>query len=156
MIIIFCGIPGSGKTTIAEILARRLGALGEVEMFCSDKMKGPVYSKLFNALAPDRKKEDFLIFDATFYKREWRQRIRALAQGEKVITVYLHCPLEIALKRNRERQANISERAVHIIFHQMEPPNNPGVTIDTATTTATAAADAIFEFIKDQRRHHTI
>lgn len=148
MIIIFCGIPGSGKTTIAEILAKRLTPLGKVQVLSSDKIKAPVYRKLFKALEPKQRRDDFLILDATFYKKEWRQRIKALAEREKVITVYLYCPLEVARKRNRERRTNISEKALHIVFHRMEAPKHPSVSIDTATTAAADAAGKILELIR--------
>ena len=150
MIILFCGIPGSGKTTIAKIVAERLATLGQVQLLSSGKLKPPVYRKLFRALAPDEKRAEFVILDATFYKKESRRQVRALARGEKVVTVYLDCSLEVALQRNRARQPNISERAVHIIFHQMEPPEHPSLRIDTATTSAADAARKIGEFIQDQ------
>ncbi|HZA52764.1 MAG TPA: ATP-binding protein [Candidatus Udaeobacter sp.] len=152
MIILFCGIPGSGKSTIAKMLADRLAALGRVRILSSDKLRPPVYRKFFRALAPEQKRPDFLIFDATFYKEEWREQVRSLAQGEELITVYLDCPLEVTLQRNRARQPSISEKAVHIIFHQMKPPKNPNLRIDTATTTAIDATAKIFEFITDQLR----
>jgi adenylylsulfate kinase-like enzyme len=152
MIVLFCGIPGSGKTTIAEILAERLADLGRVQVLSSDKLRGPVYRKFFNMLAPGQKRADFLIFDATFYKKEWRQQVEFLAQGETVVTVYLDCPLQVALDRNRQRQPNISEKAVHIMFHKMERPENPTIRIDTTTMTATDAAAKIFEFIQEELR----
>lgn len=149
MIIIFCGIPGSGKTTIAETLAECLTAFGRVQMLSSDRIRAPVYRRFLKALEPNQRREDFLIFDATFYKKDWRQQIRAVAQGEKVITVYLHCPLEVALKRNKERRGKISERAVHIIFHQMELPKNPSIAIDTAATGVTDAVSRILALVRD-------
>jgi adenylylsulfate kinase-like enzyme len=152
MIILFCGIPGSGKTTIADILRQHLAELGQVRMLNSDKLRGPVYRRLLKAIAPDRERSDFLILDATFYKKEWREQVRALAQGEEVLTVYLHCPLNLALERNRERRPNISEKALHIVFHKMEPPENPTVSIDTATTAALDAAVKILNLIKDHSR----
>jgi adenylylsulfate kinase-like enzyme len=152
VIILFCGIPGSGKSTIAEMLANRLAALGQVRILSSDKLRPPVYQKFFRALAPDQTRPDFLILDATFYKEKWREQVRSLAQGEELITVYLDCPLEVTLQRNRTRQPNISEKAMHIIFHQMRPPENPNLRIDTATSTAIDATAKIFEFIADQRR----
>jgi adenylylsulfate kinase-like enzyme len=151
VIILFCGIPGCGKTTVAELLAERLTVLGQTQLLSSDKLRPPVYKKLFRALATNEKRADFVILDATFYKREWRQQVRALARSEKVITVYLECPLSTALARNRARQANISAKAIHIIFHKFEPLMNPTMKIDTTVTAATQAADQIFEFIKDQR-----
>ena len=134
------------------MLAKRLVALGRVRILSSDKLRPPVYRKFFRALAPNQIRPDFLIFDATFYKEEWREQVRSLAQGEELVTVYLDCPLEVTLERNRARQPTISEKAVHIIFHQMKPPKNPSLRIDTATTNATDATAKIFKFIKDQRR----
>jgi tRNA uridine 5-carbamoylmethylation protein Kti12 len=150
VIIIFCGIPGCGKTTVAELLAERLPVHGPIQLLTSDKLRPPVYKKLFRALATNEKRADFVILDATFYKREWRQQVKALAVSEKVITVYLECPLSTALERNRTRRANISEKAIRIIFHKFEPPMNPTIKIDTTVTAAVRAADQIFEFIKDQ------
>ena len=152
MILLLCGIPGSGKSTIAERLAARLAVLGSVHLLSSDKLKPPVYRKLFRAVAANRKRADFLILDATFYKKEWRQQVKVLAGGEEVLTVYLDCSLEVALRRNKERQPNISETAVHIIFHQMDPPKTPSLRIDTVATTADEAAGSIFELAKNQWR----
>jgi adenylylsulfate kinase-like enzyme len=152
MIIIFCGIPGSGKTTIAERLQQQLSGLGRVQLWSSDQLRGPVYRKFLKALAPDRERADFTLFDATFYKKEWRRQIRAAAGGEQVITVYLECSLKLALERNRERRPNVSVKALHIVFHKMERPENPPVTIDTAAMSAPDAAAKIFNFIKDQRQ----
>src|SRR5207249_8019047 len=105
MIILFCGIPGSGKTTIAKIVAERLATLGQVQLLSSDKLKAPVYRKLFRALAPDEKRAEFLILDATFYKKESRRQVRALARGEKVVTVYLDCSL-----RSEEHTSELQSR----------------------------------------------
>ena len=148
MIILFCGIPGSGKTTIADLLARRLVASDRrVKMLSSDRLKAPVYRRIFKILETGRGDDDFLILDATFYKKEWREKVAALAGGEEVVTVSLECPREVALARNRERRPNISERALHIVYHRMEPPESCDLTIDTASTSAEAAAERIFNFV---------
>jgi predicted kinase len=149
MIILFCGIPGSGKTTIAKILHDQLSLLGRVKLLSSDELRGPVYRKFVKTIASSEQRPDFLILDATFYKREWRQQIKANAEGEKVMTVYLECPRALALQRNRERRPNVSERALHIISYKMERPQNPAITIDTAATSAAEGAAKIFELIKD-------
>jgi tRNA uridine 5-carbamoylmethylation protein Kti12 len=148
MIILFCGIPGCGKTTIAKLLAERLTGLGSVQLLSSDDLKSPVYRKLFSALAPERRRANFVILDATFYKKEWRGQVSALANGEELITVYITCPVEIAIQRNRERQPTLAERVVHIMSHRMEPPDNPNLTIDTSSVAAAQAAESIFNFIQ--------
>ncbi|HEY1373710.1 MAG TPA: AAA family ATPase [Candidatus Binatia bacterium] len=147
MIILFCGIPGSGKTTIAEVLAERLAALGRVKRLTSDRLKPPAYRRMFEAIEAGRGDEDFLILDATFYKKEWRVRVAELARGEPLITVYLNCPRGVALERNRERRQNISDRALHIVYHRMEPPDNPDLTIDTSKTAPQEAVELILRFV---------
>jgi adenylylsulfate kinase-like enzyme len=154
MIIMFCGIPGSGKSTVAQILHRQLSDLGHVQVLSSDQLRGPVYRKLLKTLAPDRERPDFIIFDATFYKKEWRQQVSAMAGGDPVITVYFECPLNVALERNRQRRPNVSEKALHIMFHKMERPENPTITIDTVGTTAVDASAKILNVIKDKQPGH--
>ncbi len=148
MILLFCGIPGSGKSTIAGILAGRLERRGRVKVLSSDRLKPPVYRRMFQALEARRGEEDFLILDATFYQKEWRGRVAELAQGEALVTVYLHCPREMALRRNRERRENISERALHIVSHRMEPPDDADLSIDTSKATAEEAAERILQRVR--------
>ncbi len=124
--------------------------MGSVQILSSDKLRSPIYKKIFNALAADHKTADLLILDATFFKKELRRQIKTLAQAEKVITVHVDCPLELALRRNRVRQPNVSENAVHIVFYRMEPPNNPTLRINTAMTMAADAAAKIFDLAKIQ------
>lgn len=152
MIILFCGIPGSGKTTIADILAARLATLGRVKILSSDRLKPPVYRRIFKTLESERGGEDFLILDATFYKKQWRERVEALARDERVLTIYIECRRELAVKRNRERRPNIAERALHIVYHRMQPPESPDLKIDTESTSPEAAAERIFDLVTASER----
>lgn len=156
MVIIFYGIPGCGKTTIAKKLTASLRnpesarRAATVKLFISDKLKPPVYQKFFQLFKENAGKADFLIFDATFYKRKWREKMKLLARRsqEKVITVYVRCDLKTALQRNRRRMPKIPEKAVHIIFHQFESPKKPDIIINSEKTTAEQAAQKIFAFIR--------
>jgi predicted kinase len=150
MIIIFCGIPGCGKTTIARLVAERLGRAGAVELLSSDELTSPVYPKILRALARERKLGTFVLLDATFYKEEWRRQVKASAADEDLITVYLVCPVEIAVQRNRERQPKVSERVIHIMSRRMEPPERPTITIHTSQVTADQAAEEIFNLVQSR------
>lgn len=131
MIVIFCGIPGSGKTTAAELLAKELKKKGKVKIFTSDKISGSFYRKIPRILKENLNQVDFLILDATFYKKEWRDLVRKLAKGERIITVYLECPVPVCIERNKKRKSGIPEKAVHIMAHQMEKPKRPDIFINT-------------------------
>jgi tRNA uridine 5-carbamoylmethylation protein Kti12 len=129
MVIIFCGIPGSGKTTIANLLVKELK--GRVKIFTSDKISGSFYKKIPRILKENLNQVDFLILDATFFQKKWRDLVYNLAKGEKVFTIYLDCPVSICVRRNRKRKANIPEKAVFIMAHQMEKPERPDISINT-------------------------
>jgi len=75
----------------------------------------------------------YLILDGTFYRKEWRDRIREIAEGkgEEVFTVYVTCSLETCLERNRLREEKIEEKAVSIIYNQLEKPEKANFSIDT-------------------------
>lgn len=152
MIIIFSGIPGSGKTTIAKALFKKLRKLGSSKFFSSDKISGRVYEKIGKIIKEYKDKIDFLLIDATFYKKKWREMVKKLAKPQKVLTVYLHCSLETALKRNKKRRPSLPDRVVHIIYHQMEKPKKPEISINTDKIEPKMAIDLIFQKIKKIKR----
>lgn len=131
MIIIFCGVPGSGKSTIAKILSKKLGELGSAKLFISDKISSRVYKRIFELVKQYKNKVDYLIFDATFYQKKWREAVYQLAAKTKTITIYTRASLETCLKRNRKRKPSLPEKVVHIIYHSFEKPRGPEISIDT-------------------------
>ncbi len=70
MVIIFCGVPGSGKSTIAKLLKEKLEKSGKTRIFVSDKVSGKVYKRIFKWLKENIGKADYILIDATFYKKE--------------------------------------------------------------------------------------
>jgi len=127
MVIIFCGVPGSGKSTIARALAKKIKKLGSYKILISDKVSGRVYEKISEFLKENLGKVDYILIDATFYKKKWRDMVYKLAKagGQKALTVYLHCSLDTCISRNKMRKPHIPEKAIYIISHQMEKPRYP-------------------------------
>lgn len=152
MIIIFCGVPGAGKTTIANKLIPKLKGIGSVQSFTSDELRPPVYKKFFTLLSQNLGKSDFLIFDATFYKKAHREKIKALAKREKILTIFVDVSLKTALLRNRRRKVGIPERGVRALFDRMEKPTRPDLHIDTERMSAQAASDTIFRLIARHKK----
>jgi len=145
MIIIFCGVPGSGKTTIAEILAGILGKFGQVKLIVSDEISGKVYKRISSVLKKSLDETDYILADATFYKRSWREMTEIIGGKGHVLTCYLHCSLETCLARNRGRNPCLPERVIHIISKEMERPSHPFISIDTERITPEEAAFKIAE-----------
>lgn len=148
MVIIFSGIPGCGKTTIAKKLAARLKKHGTVRLFISDNLTPPVYKKFFTLLKIHKGAFYFLIFDATFYLKTWRDKMEKIAAGEPMITIYVRSSLKTALRRNKRRSPRVPEKAVHIIYRRFQPPEHADVVIDTDKTTADKAVTEILRVLK--------
>lgn len=143
MIVVFCGIPGSGKTATAQLLSRILARFGRVKLIVSDEISGKVYERMFRVLMESLNEMDYILVDATFYKKRWRERVEAIAGKGNVLTCYLHCPLETCLARNEERNPSLPERAIHIINREIERPAHPNISIDTERISPEQAAREI-------------
>ncbi len=130
MIILFCGSPASGKSAIAKRLVKELE---DWKLIVSDEFKRKTYRRMFIETEKWAGRVRYLILDGTFYKKEWRDRIREIAQdrGEEIFTVYVTCSLETCLERNRLRKEQIEEKAVSIIYNQIEKPEKSGLSLDT-------------------------
>lgn len=145
MVIIFCGIPGSGKSTIAKILAKKLDKLGSIKLFISDEISGQVYKRISKLLKENLNKVDYIVVDATFYKRKWREMVFKICGKDRVVLVYVDCPLKICLQRNKERKNPLPEKVLHIISHQMEKPKKPDLIIDTKNLRPKEAVSIILD-----------
>ncbi|MEM2892753.1 MAG: AAA family ATPase [Candidatus Bathyarchaeia archaeon] len=119
----------------------------------SERFKGRVYERMFREAERRLGRQEYLILDATFYKEAYRRRMMELeSKGEKVVTILLDCPLEICLKRNRERERPIPERAVKIIWREFERPETPDIYIDTGTSSVEEAVKTILCRLKTSDR----
>lgn len=146
MMLLFCGPPGSGKTEIARRLAERLG---DAKIISTANFKRKVYRRLFAETEKFAGAAKYLILDGTFHRREWRETVKEIAKRnrQQVITIYLNCSLETCLRRNEARKDRIEERAVRIVYNQMEIPDSPDIVVDTDVFGPDEAVDLISRFI---------
>lgn len=154
MIVIFCGVPGSGKSTVAERLVQELLKRGKsCELFVSDETEKGVYDALFDFLQEKVNEVDCLVVDATFYRKKWRDRAREIAEGqnEDIHTAHFLCDLETCIQRNEERfpEERVPEKAIHIINSEMEKPESPDLQINTGKLSPEEAAQKILQKLEE-------
>lgn len=137
MIVLICGPPAVGKTTVATLLEERLREQGRsIEVLDSDQYSRKPYERMYGRVEDSSK--DWIIA-ATFYKRRWQSQFHAL---EDVVIVYLTADLETCLERNRQRDDQVEEEAVHIIWREFDEPD-ADVIIDTEDRSPESVVDTI-------------
>lgn len=122
-----------------------------MKLIVFDEISGKVFKRIFKVLKTSLDEIDYLLVDATFYKRSWREMTETIGGKGHVLTCYLHCSLETCLARNRERDPSLPERVIYVISKEMEPPSHPFISIDTEKTTPEEAAFKIAEGIRPTR-----
>ena len=145
MILVLCGPPGVGKTTIAERLQSRLREEGpEFRILHSDDFSRNTYEQMYERVT-DADPETDWILDGTFYRREYQERFRTLPNAH---LVYVTASREIALERNREREDSIDESGVYAMFGQFEAPESPDLTLDTDELSVEEAVESLERYVQ--------
>ena len=142
MILVVCGPPAAGKTTLASRLHQRLATDGlTFRVVHTDDLNSPRYDRLFERVAADPSANWLL--DGTFYEREWQERVRKLPD---VRLVFVTADRDTCVRRNHERDG-IPDRAVKVVYDEFDRPDADFV-VDTDILPVEKAVDLIEERVR--------
>lgn len=148
MLILVCGLPGTGKTTVAKRIAMRTkSSLLSTDVIRKQLFKKPaydqkeremVYGELFSRAERSLKDGKNVLVDGTFYRKELRDKVRKIAEktGSKFRIVEVVCGERHVRRRldKRKRTCSISDADYCVyrkIKEQFEPIEDEHLVIDT-------------------------
>lgn len=144
MLIIVCGLPGSGKSTLSALIAEEYSALH----LNSDSIRKRIFEK--PSYTEEEKREVYgemrrqaseavahgrdVVLDATFYKKEFRDMMRGISEDAFVIRCVL--PEEETKRRLDRRQreraspSDADYRVYKDVKGEFEPLRGPYLEVD--------------------------
>lgn len=146
-VIVLCGLPGVGKTTVGELIAERTGGrLLRTDVLRKELFEEPtydddetetVYGTLFDRATATAREGRTAVLDGTFRDRSLRERAAAAAEraGVPVTFVRVTCETGTAVRRIRERTDDASDAEVEDYdrFREIfDPLERDHVTVDNS------------------------
>lgn len=130
MLILICGLPGSGKTRISEEISKRTkGSILRTDKIRKELFSKPTYTpseknlvyQVMFLIADELLKNNInVILDAVFPKRDLRNKARALARKNKTPfhLIEVRCQEEILLSRidKRSKRKGLSDADRNVYF----------------------------------------
>ncbi len=168
LVIVFTGLSGSGKTTIANALKEGLDRLGrpsfvldgdllrsfapDIGYSRDDRIKSAKFKLSYAKVLYEAGVIPICAFILGF--REQREYARALFNGASYVECYLRCPVEVCALRDPKgiyRKAALKEvDNVVGIDLEYEEPAAPSLVIDTDKVSVEEAVSVILEHIGDK------
>jgi len=163
----FTGLPGSGKSTIANEVAHMLHRRGHLTyVLDGDNIRHGLNKDL--GFSPEDREENIrrigevanLFADAGVitmtafispYRRD-RERVRRLLGDGRFIEIYVNCPLEVCERRDpkgmyaKARRGEIPEFTG--ISAPYEPPENPEIELRTDSMSVEECAERVVEYLE--------
>jgi gluconokinase len=155
MVIVLMGVAGSGKTTVGEVLAHRLGwPFRDADDFhpphnrekmrlgipLNDNDRGPWLDAIHASIVQSLRSKQNAVYTCSALKQAYRQFLRADAHEVKF--VYLKGPPELIAERLTSRKGHFFDPALlQTQFNDLEEPHNV-VEVDISSP-PTSIADSI-------------
>lgn len=119
-LIIFCGSPASGKTTLSKQITEEQNAI----RLSFDEMHLFQHKELIPYIVETLQNNQNVVADAVFSRLSHRKLILDATKSINCrrILIYMNTPLEECVRRNAQRPNPLPEFMVRDIYHTFEPP----------------------------------
>ncbi|MEE8403036.1 MAG: AAA family ATPase [Candidatus Hydrothermarchaeaceae archaeon] len=166
MLVLVCGLPATGKSTVARNIARKLKAavlrtdiirkqLFEMPTYTSEEKK-LVYKAMFLVVEYLLRSDRNVVLDGTFYKRSLRHQVYDISKrtGAKLVVIECKAPGD-SIKRRMDRRArrkNEPSDADHEIYKKIktdfEPIKREHIALDTEKSPQSSLEEALRYLMK--------
>lgn len=120
-LIVFCGIPASGKTTLSKQVAEEYKA----NRYSFDEMHCLQHKELIPYIKQFLKNGNNVVVDSTYtLKRARTDLLEAVKDIEcRKTLIFMNTPLDECIRRNKQRKHPVSQHLVEAISSSMQPPS---------------------------------
>ncbi len=147
-LIVLCGLPASGKTTIAQLLAK---GMDHVQVVSSDYLRsagesGRIWDRMAQEVRDGLSAGKTMVVDATNFSNAHRNRYISLSRemGLPHFVAYLQARIPTLLQRNRNRSERIPTAAIARLARLFEiPAGDDTIEINTEELQPEEAAGVI-------------